>query len=309
MITKPTLLILGAGASIPYGFPSGEDLKAGVLRAIEDYGTRRIIDEYSSAGATTGDLKEAIQDSHLASVDLILESQPKLVKIGKAAMVIPIMQAEDETALRGDAGKDHWYQHLFRKMHCANHAEFSENQLRIATFNYDRSIEQFLLSAVRQTYGLPNKVASDIVRHVPICHLHGSLGPLPPLNPEGKRGYKKSVSTEEVFECAKNVKIISESRDLEEFREVRGWLDWAEQVVFLGFQYHPTNLERLDPGAFIERRKRSPFRVFGSFYGMTNLERQTAVKKLDGMLECDGAVGALENMKSLNFLREHISFE
>jgi hypothetical protein len=27
MITKPTLFILGAGASIPYGFPSGWDLR------------------------------------------------------------------------------------------------------------------------------------------------------------------------------------------------------------------------------------------------------------------------------------------
>ena len=36
MITKPTVLILGAGASINYGFPSGLQLKALICKEIKE---------------------------------------------------------------------------------------------------------------------------------------------------------------------------------------------------------------------------------------------------------------------------------
>jgi hypothetical protein len=44
VIFKPTVFVLGAGASVPYGFPTGYDLASKILKAFrEDEAVRRAI--------------------------------------------------------------------------------------------------------------------------------------------------------------------------------------------------------------------------------------------------------------------------
>ena len=46
------------------------------------------------------------------------------------------------------------------------------------TFNYDRSLEQFLYFAFKHWEGLPEDVCVDRVRDLQINHIYGKLGPL-----------------------------------------------------------------------------------------------------------------------------------
>src|SRR6267378_303056 len=71
MIEKRTVLILGAGASMPYGFPSG----SGLRRHIIEY-----LDELLSADTT--------------SIDVFLERRTEFVEIGKAAIAATLIPLE-----------------------------------------------------------------------------------------------------------------------------------------------------------------------------------------------------------------------
>ena len=53
MISKPTVLILGAGASMPFGFPSGEGLVSCILNELE---------EEELAGTPLGRIRQAMQE-------------------------------------------------------------------------------------------------------------------------------------------------------------------------------------------------------------------------------------------------------
>jgi len=54
--------------------------------------------------------------------------------------------------------------------------EFAENRVSFVTFNYDRSVEQFLFTSLKNTFGRPDGNTSQVLQKVPIVHLHGRLG-------------------------------------------------------------------------------------------------------------------------------------
>src|SRR5258708_19497688 len=139
MITRPTTLILGAGASAPFGFPTGYQLLNEVLSCAA----------YSSDGASpllaldygTGQIQafwEALRASGKSSVDSFLEHRPTLVDIGKAAMAWALIRCESEQKLFKRDGTN-WYEYLFNRLN-SRFEDFDKNKLTLLTFNYDRSL-------------------------------------------------------------------------------------------------------------------------------------------------------------------------
>lgn len=88
MITEKTVFILGAGASMPYGYPSGRQLKNQVietLRKDSGPGFKRLID-FGYRPSQLKIFRDALFLSGKLSVDALLEHQPELVNIGKSAI-------------------------------------------------------------------------------------------------------------------------------------------------------------------------------------------------------------------------------
>ncbi len=259
MITKPTVLILGAGASAPYGFPSGQTLKDLVCHGHDSTIQETGIDlkEYDR-------FKSALGRSGCSSVDTFLESRPEYVDLGKTAIanvLLPMEQTSklfDEWAsirLQPDASKRHqgnwsWYDFLLGVL-CDGvpFDEIGNNRLSVITFNYDRSFEHFLFTALQNRYGKPDNECAKVLGRIPVVHVYGSLGRLEwqeganetntvPYNSRGKTQYTQVA--------AKNITILHEGTEkTPEFTTARQLLDSAAQVFFLGFGYHPVNLQRL----------------------------------------------------------------
>ena len=76
-------------------------------------------------------------------------------------------------------------------------------------------------------------------------HVHGQLGFLPWQDADG-RPYENVFDTDETQARAENIKIIHEAiDDDEDFVRAKEILKDTEQVHFLGFGYHETNMRRL----------------------------------------------------------------
>lgn len=143
MITKTTVLILGAGASIDYGFPLGRGLRDLVCRVPGTAGASAITD----AGYDPEELNEFVdilRHSGYTSVDWFLEDRPEFISIGKAAIAAALIPFENPDRLfPPDAPANHWYELLLNTMDSPR-GSFTENRLSIVTFNYDRSLEYYL---------------------------------------------------------------------------------------------------------------------------------------------------------------------
>ena len=299
MITTHTVLVLGAGASLEYGFPSGRILLTNLVGSLrhETSGYFKILEECGFKADDIREFRKALDLCGLPSVDAFLEGRPALVPVGKAAIALDLIPAESEEGFSRHAGNQCWYEYLFSRVN-APPSDFKKNMLSVITFNYDKSFEHFLFLALKHSHDLSDDRSAELVRSIPIIHLHGHLGELPHLTGQG-RPYKPTLSSAIVMESSRTIKIIHESTDADaEFVMARKLLEQAETICFLGFGYHRTNVDRLGLSTMPLIRTK---RLFGTAYKMPHGER-THVTTLIGQ----GVITlGTEDQDVLSFLRYH----
>ena len=270
MITQKTVLILGAGASLAYGFPLGRGLRDLVCDTPgnkENRTARAIAD----AGYNLDDMMDfvnTIKHSGYTSVDWFLEDRREYIQIGKAAIAACLIPFENPSKLfPPQAPADHWYELLVNIM-ASPIEEFCDNELSIISFNYDRSLEYYFLRVLETRLNSEER-AVDLLSSFKIVHVHGSLGELLPTS-DTVRHYDPTISPESIKIASNNIIIVGEATDdSESFEEARILLSDAERIDFLGFGYHQESVRRL--GIFNEPwddEKRNKIRVGGTSHSI-----------------------------------------
>ena len=182
MITKPTVLVLGAGASKPYGFPTGAELAASVHRKLTEAGAfveglkyvhsighdeiSSFIDRFPQSGCETLDefMETEGNKPYLPLVKTAIVAE--LVACERDDKLVPQVAStsvEEENRRRED-----WHVELFREMKDGvTAATFGKNKLRIITFNFDRSFERRLFLMLRSAYALSGCRRRALARNDP----------------------------------------------------------------------------------------------------------------------------------------------
>ena len=296
MVTMPTVLILGAGASSPYGYPLGDKLVSKILQSLgrpnpDDF-THHLIGAGISEAALR-DFANELRQSQVYSVDSFLENRyQEFGEIGKLAIAAALMPQEDESNLfaAGD-----WYRYLFNQI-CNIAGEKACHRLSIITYNYDRSLDHYLYKAIKSKYGLDNESAAKRAAEIEIVHLHGHLGELPHQAPAG-RPYSSSISPFTLRAAASNIRIIHEDiGNQPQFKRALQLLQEAQVVCFLGFSFHRINLDRLSLDSWVHTKRA----IFGSAFNLTEAERAHFTRRFYGRLQL-----GLPTYDAHEFLRHH----
>lgn len=276
MITIPTVLVLGAGASVHVGYPLGSALINNLCQqhrvgsdndlpinwTVDD--SDRLVTRLSRAG--------------YYSIDAFLEKVPDQADLGKYLIARELKRHEIMDALfpSNNAG---WYQYLFNRLldnDCAS--GFESSRLSIITFNYDRSLEVYLHEALIARFGLSSDDASSTISHIPIIHVHGSLGQYPVVP------YESQCDSNELLEISRHIKIIHEVPDPKndfcnrEFEQANNLLHEAKRIFFLGFGFHPDNIRRFrffTPENTVDRD------IFATTRGMGPVEIDALASRLE----------------------------
>jgi len=308
MIDKPTTLVLGAGASMPYGYPSGAALRQ-----------RLIDDELFSSAIQSGLLGQTdvaafcqtFRYSGMPSIDAFLSrrGQHKAASnvatfelVGKLGIALALRkQAQfgglfhkwDEADTNQIDMDDNWYEYLWVRLTDGvtkeNLPQFGENKLKIVTFNYDTSLEQYLFSALKNAYGLDDVRAMEQLANIPIHHVYGRLTfGINELCPDPlKYGVGGLDLISDDADC---IQVIDETRDdrsptLERCYEA---LLTAERILFLGFGFDGVNVARLRVADALHDRYTSQFKnssnrapeVYCTTIGKTPWERRQVHRML-----------------------------
>jgi hypothetical protein len=314
MITQETVFILGAGASKPYGFPLGQDLVEMILHRLDPEPTdNRLIAQAVNRAANNSTMLRLkgflsdLSDSGADSVDAFLEHNPEFVPTGKAAIAAMLHLSESEKGLRGCKANENWYQY-FLKMLNAPYDSFQENKASVITYNYDRSLEEYLFKALRvrdkENHGDADW-AIKLKESIPIVHLHGQLGAYQhfvnvqtqsyvPFGDWQRGGFLKTA--------ADGIRIIHEDFDLDNdpvFQQAYTLISEAKYVFFIGFGYHPTNIRRLR----LKKCTSGGANMYGTAYGLTDAERVKVTVGLGQRTSHGNNLGAGDH-DTLRFLRE-----
>lgn len=295
MIAKSTVLILGAGASYPYRFPLGSELKSRVwraLRAVSDgaynCAERAAIYEPLLALGFKSDLiaelSLRLERSPRPSVDAFLENQPKFLELGKAAIAATLLPLEDPIALLSEPKPDErkWYQKLYNSLG-RSLDEIRNNKLIILTFSYDRSLETYLLEAVRNDFGISTDETLNVLGHLPILHLYGSLG---------TDDFDGLITEGRIERAANSIRVISDDipRDDSTFQQAWRHIQQATKICFLGFGYDERNINRLrisndwpsnSYGRLFNHDPPPSKTVSGTTYGMTPKQINDMVRRFE----------------------------
>jgi hypothetical protein len=262
MIDKSRVVfVLGAGASVPYGFPTGQGLREMLCRQLLSTSSQlhRIMREQGHAETDIFHFAKQFEGSGLASIDSFIARRETFRQIAEHAIAAALLPCERSSDLNNRRvsdvevirGRGDWYQYLWGLMvdGVDDIAYLRSSTVKFITFNYDRSLEQFLHTACCNVFGVDDPVAHSFVASLNIHHMYGSLGDYE----HGAEYRYGETNSETISRAATSIKTVPLTRpDVDE--RAMNMLARADLVMFLGFGFDAMNCNRLGLKQVIERR-------------------------------------------------------
>ncbi len=284
------VFVLGAGASMPYGYPLAGDL-------VEDIAYDQLPQQSALLGNQAfHELQENLKTSKAQSIDIFLgrDSQKAFEEVGRWAIAEKLMQCEARGNIFGKSKgykdkiriDDDWYAYLFNTLTFGIRDLDAVANLPVSfiTFNYDRSLEYFLHHYLPSNFPR-QKGVEDVIKALDIHHVYGHLEPLEFEDKPGGRAYSATtINSTTVKKAAEGIRVLHQGGEHEDTKKVlqlaADRMAKADAILFLGFGYHPENMARLQVpfDRLGGRTKDSPVKqiqqIWGTIFNMTDSESQ-----------------------------------
>ncbi|MFA7305051.1 MAG: hypothetical protein WC026_00080 [Hyphomicrobium sp.] len=276
MFKSNTVVVIGAGASFEAGLPIGSILKeqiskltdlkfergdlvrgsefVGELKRCERFqrDVQRMIAACSKVSAGIG---------FVSSVDNFLEihADDEDVQVcAKCAITYLISKGEQASKLAIDRSKAYsrlsssklantWYQglaHVLFEKVPATAISSAFEKVDFISFNYDRCLEWFLYQCLMGIYAIDSSKALKLLSSVDVRHPYGQIG---------DKSWQTVVNffgedlSSRIALSAEKIRTYTEKCEATGVDEIRGLIEGAENIIFLGFAFHPQNMSLLQP--------------------------------------------------------------
>ena len=336
MIEEPTVFILEAGASAPYGYPTGDDLKDDIVENFpsmfaSNLNSMRNPYYESKWKDRVLEFTENLRGAP-GSIDLFLSRQPEFADLGKVAILLAIFKHEyDSDRSNVQNINKTWLSYLYTKMtgkhRRPGQIEFGGNRVSFITFNYDRCLEHYLFQFAMSDFGAEyGQEIIEEIKKIPIIHVYGKVADLPYEQSDGNGrlifDYGTSPLKIDLFggggiiraddtvssSVLKQIQVIDEQKDnadsVTRTELTSDLIRAAKRIIFLGFRYADENMEVLRFPEVIE----SGQNFLGTRYGMTDHEVATSVHRFISGPKINSGRKEFNDRESdaLQFLRDHL---
>jgi len=273
VLKTKTVFVIGAGCGPDYGLPIGRELATKISKSLDfqfdDLG------RYTGGGNTRilQHLREAYRENfnlyrqacrgiqngiHLTdSIDDFLnlhQADDKTNLCGKIAISQAILEAESASDLYVDTDDrrssinfpklaNTWLVKLFKILGRQSTPERVFENVDFINFNYDRCLEYFFPHALRTLFKIPIQEANAICLRANIIHPYGTVGMLP--NSGAPQPIEFGNTEADLGFVAQGIKTYTEQARDEDAKLIKGLIQDADAIVFLGFAFHEQNMKLL----------------------------------------------------------------
>jgi hypothetical protein len=283
VITHPTTFVVGAGASVDYGFPLGEALTRQIDEALNFNGssvTTELVRVAISLLAHRPGVKlpsnELFQQAHAmraalktqVSIDYFLYSRSDhahFALLGKLAIAACLITAESKSRsllprhpgemIDLSKSEKSWLARLFKHVMApgVRKSEMGKifDNVSFIVFNYDRCIEHYLTHAMASHFTIDLASAAALVsQRLNVIHPYGSLSLLHGAKDAIMFGHQYRPETHEaadgIYAMSQRLLTFTESQNARA-AEAKAMMEHAVRLVFLGFGFGDQNMELLRP--------------------------------------------------------------
>lgn len=286
MFSSNIVFIVGAGASAEFNLPVGDDLTTIISKLVDvkfqdgyrmSTGDPRFAAAIKTYAQSSDDMRiyQEIVNAcwHIRdamplapSIDSFIESHAsnELIQMAaKLAIARAILKSERESTLFVKTDRSHepkinisntsdsWLAKFIKLLTPGCDAALLGHQLSKITFicfNYDRCIEHYLSEALKKYYLLNDDQLRDVRKSIRVIHPYGLVGKLPWEPDEYTVEFGAKEGGERLLDIASQLRTYSETNiDADVLYSIHNALAQADIMVFLGFAFHPQNMDLLQP--------------------------------------------------------------
>lgn len=203
----------------------------------------------------------------------------------KLAIVRTILEAEAKSSIfvchrsngsrvEFDCLKDTWFYSFFQLLTDGCEVEDLPKRLDsivLIIFNYDRCFEHYLYNALQNYYPIDAQTTAALLRRLEIYHPYGRVGSIPWLQSDILIPFGHDPSSGQLLALTKQIKTFTEGTDesSSDVKTIRSHMAQADRLVFLGFAFHPLNLELLMPESDLSLRLKPKRRLYATAHGIS----------------------------------------
>ncbi|MEO6609229.1 MAG: hypothetical protein ABIN69_12255 [Aestuariivirga sp.] len=331
MIKRPTVIVVGAGASFSLEFPLGIGLVTSISQKLKfgrDWqgrieGDQRLFQSMrlatESLGVSDDELFE--QSIEISEGLALAESIDNYVHTHQGNLLVPIisklaiglfiLDAEYKCDLRtGHSFKSskippQFWVSSFCRLHFTKSISGQLDEIfdnvAIVCFNYDRNIQRSIQIGLANYFRLSDSDATNLTAKLRVFHPYGSLGEILTSN---KLPYGTAPTAESIFQSSKGIRTFTEGPMSAKFStDVSGLLEWAQSIAFLGFGFGRLNMDALGNVPRTGNIKK----VFGTALGMSEPNRTNLDWSLENQFRASNSK-PLVSCKAEDLL-QHFSME
>jgi hypothetical protein len=300
MFNKPTVLVIGAGASWEFGMPLGADLMTRVAKTVTlasngqpNNGSFLQQMQSSLGNERAGTLYQlgsqlAAIVSAFKSMDEVLHflsAEHDIVELGKLAIAHEIMNAEFASRLYkaiaandpglGDTNNTWAYSFLRLALSTSRRDELPKlfANLTVIDFNYDRILPQYLYWALQRNLEIPPDIAAECVNNLKFLNPYGSLGKLEWQSKTDCMPFGTIQGN--LAQVASRIRTYTEEAQGPERLEISSAIEGAKVVIVIGFGFHKQNIKLVSAGGAFR-----PVAVFMTVYGTGDPNHETITARM-----------------------------
>jgi hypothetical protein len=189
-------------------------------------------------------VQDLLHDFQPQSIDDFLRVYPEHADLMKMAIARQLSKFESVKAHVNVSNGDPWYRVLLDEV-LDNDPKLGGGSLSIVTFNYDLSLEAYLVATLKVRHRMTQDEAIAALSALQIQHIYGDLGPTQLTHGRG-REYSPLSPLADLQAAGQGISTCFESKSRDAVTAARKLISESKNLLFLGFGYSAENLKRLD---------------------------------------------------------------